>query len=825
MKLRNLNNGLMTCAAALIAVAATSVAEAQEATDQPSATPENAAAASQPETQGASADERGGIDRVVVTANRRESDLQDTAVSVSAVTDDLILDLQPRNVGELSSVVPNFSAGQASVNRAASFAIRGVAQNESNIYMDQPVGVVVDDFVMPSTMSQLFDMFDIERVEVLRGPQGTLFGKNTTGGVISVVTKRPEMSEMSGQFQVAAGSWDTREARAALNIPVIDDVLAVRAVGSFTYDDGYYTNSGCWGPFANVPASMAQGCGNGERVGGRNVTDFRLKALWTPSDTVSVFLQYMNGKDRSEVSPIINITPPGNLWAVNRIGYPANSGDPIDNAVVYPIPDRLINSTAGTRVDLETYLGTVDWDTFGGTITATTGFQTQSSYLPSPWGTSVPLNDSVRADNQETFQQEVRYASDWDGPVQIVAGLFYQQRSVDFCTSRLLGLQDVLGATSPYGAFRDNPQITCNQQDQDSTAAFLDATWDVTDRLTIGAGYRQTEESKDWAGRPLQFVQSLTGTANPAFTWRQLGSLMSAGDFNLYPGASGVSRNSKSWSEPTYRLNVSYDITDDTMVYGTYARGFRSGAYNDSTGSAGVITALSMAPTDPEIATNTEIGIKTEFWDNRARINLAAFSVDYEGMQRSLSAQLPGPNSTTLVQVRYFNAAEANVQGLELEATLVPIDPLELRLTAGVLDGGYDSFLVDSNSDGTIDTDFTSRDMNNAPPLSYSLSATYTFDLEDGSEIRLNGTFEHKDETLSVYSQIAPIYDTILDERDLVNLTLRWANPDDTVSVQLVGRNLTDERYKTWAIPAGSTAVIGGYAQPRYIGVLLDYRF
>jgi iron complex outermembrane receptor protein len=808
--------GMMTCAAALLS-AASAQAQSATSTNAPAAQAPTLAPTDSP------ADGSGRVEDVIVTANRRETNLQRTPVTVSAVTSNTIAQLQPRNIGELTSVVPNFSFGQASVNRAASFALRGVAQNESNIYMDQPVGVIVDDFVMPNTMSQLFDTFDIDRVEVLRGPQGTLFGKNTTAGAIVVTTKRPVFNEFFGEAQATVGSYGTIEARGAINIPLITDQLALRVVGSYVYNDGYYRNSGCWGPIPNIPANFASGCGDGHRVGGQNVSDFRAKLAWKPTSDLSVLVQYQRARDRSEVVPILNLTPAGTLWAINRVNYTQPTGDPLNSAVVYPYDDRLFKITDGATVDLDTYLGTVNWKTLGGTVTSTTGYQKQNSYLPSPWGTSGLLNDNVRADNRQTFQQEVRFASAWHGPFQLVVGGFYQHNNIQFCSARVLGIQDAFGLTSPYGAYRDNPQVLCNNQRGKAYAGFADVTFNITDRLSIQGGFRETHEEKVWTGRPLQFIQLLKGVSDPTFTWNVLGNLMDAGDFSRFTTL--VSSDKHTWNEPTYRANIAFQATDSMLLYATYSHGFRSGAYNDSTGSGGGITTLGIQPTQPEYANNYEAGLKLDFLDHRARINIAAFNVDYTDMQRSLSAQLPGPNGTTIVQVRYFNAAQANVKGIEFEGTLIPVDALELRLTGGYLDGGYKSFLADTNADGIVDTDLTNRKMNNAPPFHASISVTYRARLGDHGSLRLTGIFEHQDKTVSVYSQVAQIYDTYLDERDLFNATITYENPAKTFSLQLVARNITNVRYKTWAIPAGTTAVIGGYAAPRYLGINVGTHF
>jgi iron complex outermembrane recepter protein len=255
-----------------------------------------AATAALPQVAGAAPDaEEVRLEEVTVTASRRaaETALQRTPISVSAVTSSDIDRLVARDISGIATSVPGFSAARVTAFNAASFAMRGVGVTDIIVYQDAPVGVQVDDFVMPSVQTQLLDTFDIERVEVLRGPQGTLFGKNTTGGAVQIQTKRPDMAEFGADVRLGYGSFGTLRAQAAVDIPVVEDVFALRFVGSYVESDGYYRLGGTYGPinsfntadgsFApfNIPGITGQtGQGTGERAGGEDVINGRIKAQW-----------------------------------------------------------------------------------------------------------------------------------------------------------------------------------------------------------------------------------------------------------------------------------------------------------------------------------------------------------------------------------------------------------------------------------------------------------------------------------------------------------------------------------------------------------------
>jgi iron complex outermembrane receptor protein len=776
------------------------------------------------------------LEEVLVTANRRsETDIQTTAVAVSAITTNDIEQLTPRDLGDIATLVPNFSAAKPAGFNAASFAMRGVGQTSIIVYQDPQVGVTVDDFVLPNIQTQLLEMFDIAQIEVLRGPQGTLFGKNTTGGVINVKTKRPELGENSLEVQGKVENFGRFETRVAGNVAV-GDTLALRASGMYMESDGYWRNGAEYGPVTAFdplhPALGTSGRGDGSKIGGDDSISARFKALWEPTPNFTAVAQYEIIRDDGDSPPVANGTPPGAPLVFNALGLTSDpGGDQVDKGGTTNRDDLLLNMSNGHQVDVDGYYLNMDWQLEDYTLSSVTGYREQESELPSTYtgevGPGGSLFDANRLDERQTFQQEVRIASNFDGPFNFVAGGFYQDDETTFCVVQVLGFLDLLGVGS--SAFGDptwwdnNPQVLCNEQEADNWAVFVDGSYDINDRLTLSGGLRYTDESKSWTGRNQVFFQQLNGGFDPNLTWRDFNSGLDAADFNKY--SEGVFRDSESWQEPTWRLTASYTFSDELFGYLNYSRGFKSGAYNDQTGTSGApITAASAAPTDPEIADSFEAGLKGDFMDNRLRLNMAAFYVEYSDAQRDLVAIFDNGFGGSFQETRFFNAADLSSYGLELEMTAQVSDNLTLRGNLGYLNSEYDEFLADTNFDGEIDIDLSNEDVNRAPEWQYGLDAIYVHDFMQGDLTWIAG-LSFEDEAIFVYSNVSSDLHGKTDDRTLVNASVTYTTADERFFARLYGRNLTDEEYRIGELPVGDLWTMTYYGQPRTYGLEVGMKF
>jgi iron complex outermembrane recepter protein len=766
---------------------------------------------------------------IVVTATRRASQIQTTPVAVSAVGAAQIESLVSNNVGDLQVTVPGFSASIINSFNAASFAMRGVGQVDILVYLDPPVGVNYDDFVVPSVQTQLIDTFDVERVEVLRGPQGTLFGKNTTAGIVNIVSKRPKLGEFSAEGRLRYSSFNTREAAAALNIPVFD-TLALRFSGQYTKSDGYYRNGASFGPTisANPAFDGLSGGGDNRRLGGQDVFSGRAKALWEPTSNVKALFQYEIIRDRSEIVPVVNETPGAFVFGQIGLGGIPAGVDPLKLAGAPSRRTAIFDFDKGSRLDVDGYYANVDWNIGNATITSVTGFRKENSAIQNDFaGKNTPFSlfDAMRRTDRKTFQQELRIASDFSGPLNFVAGAFYQKNDAKFCAAYALGFLDVLGVALPFGTFDGNPQIICSQQKANAYAAYVDTTYELTDKLSVRGGIRYTIEKKAWRGRNQVFIQDLpTGPFDPNFTQAELGDVVNGADFNRFP--ENVESDSKTWREPTYNATISYKFTPDVYGYLTYAHGFKSGSYNEQVGASGFpITDIQKKPFNPEKVDSFEVGLKTDLFDRLLRFNITGYYAKYKDAQRSLVATLQNQFGTPFQETRFFNGAVIDVKGIELETTLAPMQGLTIRANGSYLKGKYKKFEADTDFDGVVDIDLSNRPLNRAPKYQFGVDGSYQHSIGAIGSLTWNANIYYESSSVYIYSDVDPAFNTQLDSKTLIQATLTYRDPSENYYVRVYGKNLTDSRYRISSQPIANLTTFTSYGAPRSYGVEVGFKF
>lgn len=787
---------------------------------------------------------QGILDEIFVQATRRETNLQTTPIAVSVVDARTIDNSAPRDIGDLSIFIPNFSAARVtSFANAASFALRGVGQNNIIVYFEPPVSVLVDDFVVTSVQTQLLDTFDIEQVEVLRGPQGTLFGKNTTGGAISVRTKRPVLDEMTAEARAGFGSYGSHWVKGAANIPLLREKLALRIVGSYEGSDGYVRNGSAYGPitgFAPNKFNGVAGTGGGERTGGLDVFSGRAKLLWQPTDNFEALFQYEAMRDNTEFEATVNETPAGTGFVFDLVGLGASPGDdPLKIGGTTNRGDLLID-LPGLDVDIDGYYLNMAWDVGVGTITSVTGFRKQKSRLSgSETGNSGVVAadgeilspfDINRADDRETFQQELRFASDFEGPVNFVAGAFYQEEDIDFCVAQVLGFLDLLGAPTSgfsffgvdYGTFNQNSYILCSAQKAESTALFTEGSWDISDNLVFTGGFRYTWEEKTFFARQQIFVQELGGFSDPTVTAADFNDPLDASVFNF---PFGVVRDDDKSNKATWRFSLGYHMADNVYTYATVSRGFKSGGYNDQIGNAGAfgndLAAFLVAaqPTKAETADSYEVGAKIDTAGGRIRLNVTAFLVEYKDLQRQINIPLI-VNGVQQQITQFFNAAKATAKGLELEATALVTDRLTVRAILGYQDCNIKEFIAPGAG-----YDLTQAPCERAPEWQWTLGATYEATLGNSIKMVFDTNVNYTDTNLYTQSIASADFNTFLDTRTLWNVSVTFSDQDDKYFVRVIGRNLTDERYKVATQVVAGLWTFANYGPPRFIGVELGLKW
>lgn len=783
------------------------------------------------------ASQTGGLSDIIVTATRRDSRLQTTPLAVTALDSSLITQSAPRDLGDLAAFVPNFSAATIANFNAASFAMRGVGQTSIIVYFEPPVAVLVDDFVVSSVQTQLLDTFDVGQVEVLRGPQGTLFGKNTTGGAVTVRTKRPVMDQIGVEARGQYGSFGTRKLQASANIPILSDILALRLVGGYEKSDGYYRNGACYGPVTGfVPNKFngATGCLDGRRLGGKDVWNARAKLLFEPTDKVSALLQYEWIRDKSDSVPSVNenSTYTGSVpFLTDLLGTirpNPNSNDPLKNAAITSKYDGLIKMPLGQRVNVDGVYLNVDFDFNIGTLTSVSGYRSQRSRLPNTYpgvapiaadGQPLSIFDASRDDDRKTYQQELRFATDFGGPFDLVAGGFFQKESIDFCVAQILGFLDLTSGPLPFGNWNDTPYLLCNAQKSKSKALFAEGTFKFTPELTLTGGIRHTWDDKTWRGRQQSFIPTLNGGFDPSIR------IDSALDASVYNYTAGVVRVDSSDRALTYRASLGYQATPTIFGYATYSRGYKGGGFNDQIGGFAAFGAdldafrQAAQATKPETADSYEGGVKSEFFNRRLRFNLTGFYVKYQDLQKQLNVPITvngQPNQVTL----FVNAASATVKGFELETSAVPLEGLTLRGVVGYQDAKYNSY--EATGAGY---NLTDAPLDRAPKWQWTADATYEIPLTTDYKLNFNGNVAYTSRNLSTQSITDAAGNTFLNARALTNASITLADVDDDYFIRVIGRNLTDKRYRIASQNVAGLWLNSQFGPPRFYGVEVGLKF
>jgi iron complex outermembrane recepter protein len=811
------------------------------------------------------------LEEVTVTATRRaaETDLQRTPVSVSAVTSEDIQRMVARDISGLSSAVPGFSAARVTAFNAASFAMRGVGVTDVIVYQDSPVGVQLDDFVMPSIQTQLLDTFDIASVEVLRGPQGTLFGKNTTGGAVNIRSKRPDMADFGSQIRLSYGSFGSKRVQASADLPFVQDVFSVRLVGSYTESEGYYRLGASYGPINTfnfnpafgpiglntIPGITGQtGRGTGQRTGGDDVLNGRIKAQWNATENLTFLLQYEHMRDRSDAVPAFNDTPPDSGYLWNTLGFTRPTGDPIKNMGSTQRNDSLLEMDKGQKVDVDGVYLNMEWSLPSHTLFAVAGKRDQEEHLPNTYTGAAPLNsitgeplslfDATRDTKRETTQFELRLASQFDGRFNYVVGAFQQTNDARFCVVQLLGFVDLItnwaAGGLPAQFLNESPQVLCNQQDSDSLAGYVDATFDVTEKFQVGAGFRYTRDERSWAGRTQVGFDLLDDNLfNGSLSAEDFDKPLQAGNFNRFPG--GVIVNSstpgfenlkETWEEPSWRVTGSYQFNEDLFSYLTVSRGYKAGGYNDQTGTSGLMVPSLTRPVDPEFATNYELGFKYEAPSGRWRVNPTVFFAEYEDAQRAVNI-ITEKDGAQFQETVFYNAAEVEAKGVEIEFQALLTSNFRIRVQASYLEAEYKSFIIDQPaisdpvSGGSIQAffgDFSGLPVPRSPEFSGAIAGTYVIDTSAGS-IDITGEVYYEDENLYYISAAGRDFDAYLDAKTLLSLAVTYTDADDKFFVRAYGKNLSDERYR---VASQSVATLWTHTQwgaPRSFGVEFGLNF
>ncbi len=786
-------------------------------------------------------DERGTLEEIIVTGTKRDESSQDVPIALTAISEEQLKNQFRTDILALGEMSPGVALGQAAGFRAIAGGIRGTGQNSILVTQDSSVVLLVDEFGMANVQSQFVEMFDIERVEIYRGPQGTLFGKSATGGAISITSKKPVMDEYFADLEFQYGKFDGDDGaeaditkyRGAINVPLLENTLAMRAVAIWDEDEGYYTNDKATAnPLGGIPLPPGldnPAVGSGENLNNTDVFASKIKLLWQPNDMYEAYFIWSHLDDDSGSPPGVNESEPGML--LPAIGFPsiqqAGQDDPLSTGVTNQCWGEAFCIPEGHRVDVDMYQlhQTLKLDNY--TVKLLFGDRKQEEILASTYTGEAYLSlfDASRNTTRDHTQWELRVSSEFDGPINFVAGASYEEEEVSMLSYATVGLTGLL-TFDPV--IVSDPTSGGADQDRETTAFYADFTWDLTDLLSISGGIRYTKDKKEFFrranpggpctaltpardqviinGECLDSRSTAASRAGPDFDPRTLEPF----NLPLPDSAYGIAGGSSDdWDETTYRLVANYSVSDDGMMYASYATGFISGGFTETCSSL-----TTCQPYQPETNENFEVGYKGQFLDNTLQANVAAYYTKYEDLIRSQVVPFTNEFGVTTQETINVNAGVSEVTGLEAEITWLVSDNLRVDIFAGWMDHEYDEFDLDTNNDGIIE-DLSGFNVPFSPELKYGVSLTYEHAVWNGSMV-WNANFNHQDENeFSVFN--SPL--TQFTERDLWDANLTYHDGEGRYRVTVWGKNLTDERYR---IAANSVAGLWNFTmfgRPRSYGL------
>ena len=690
------------------------------------------------------------LEEIIVTAQKREQSLQDVPVAVTAFTNAELEDRTISNLFGIADATPNLQIGTSGTgSQNAIVFIRGIGQTSNRVNLDQGVGTYVDGIYRTNVWGGLFDLLDVERIEVLRGPQGTLYGKNALGGAINVISKRPSTAEAGGDVSVAVGSYSRIDARASVNIPLIQDQLAIQLSAGSRNADGYIETP------------------NGQDFGSQDNTGFRLAALWNLSDTAAWLLSADQMRTDSNGSPIYH------AWVNPNARLPAQYNALVDGGHIPgprydesfiatdPFSSNATDPLARNKTNQETLSSRLELDFGAATIVSLTSYKTyETSDGFDADGSVLEVSNNRRWLDGKSFSQEFQLNGVYmDDRLNLTAGVYYLRDELDFGAAAG-NSNSAIPFVGVVPRIRDYNTGNRIEQDLDSYAFYASGTYSLNERMRLTLGLRYMNEEKSQASSSTRGRSTRPATI----------SASAKGD----------------WSNASPRISLEYDLSDATMLYFTAAQAFKSGGIGDTVleDSQGDNFLL---PFNEETLWSYEAGLKADWADGRVRANLAAFFMDYEDLH--VRTTLFDPNSGSQVRT-FFNAGSAEASGLEAELTALVSDRFVVQASLGFLDTQYNEDVIDEFRNDVLLV--AGEALPFAPELSYSLSAIYSAPLADGRELRLRADYSWRDDLLWDATGAA-------DDRDgedsfgLLNLSAtyefeRW-------SLTAFGRNVTDEVY------------------------------
>lgn len=723
------------------------------------------------------------LEEVVVTATRRAETAQDVPISLTPFSAEALEEAHVVDITDVGFLAPNVQLQPvASLPGFATFAMRGIGVGANSVRtIDPTVQVLVDGMVVATQIAGQLDMFDYERIEILRGPQGIFFGRNSIAGAVSLITAKPK-EEFGGKAKFGVGSHGLLLGEGMVEGAISDNVRGKVAL-QFRKFDGFFEdrNGGTFVPAEFNPSGTEPGSPTQDQMAQESIF-FKPTITFTPTDSLEITLYgqyYADDGGSGLAQAIVNPGAPA-LPLETRFGYTPPSDQ------FSPNTDLIGDS----QTDIKQLVTEVNWEIGNGVLTSITGlrdlkFDSSTDVDGTPF-TLIHFPDNEEQASQ--FSQEVRYAMDLGDSHDLIVGAFYMDSEQEVIERR-----EFTGLTAGRDHFDFNYVQSDWSQDVQSAAVFGNWRYSFTERWSTSLGLRYSRETKDLSLTPLS---ACTG---PGFT----GCATEKTEF------------SETWSNTSPRATLQYRPNSDTMYWLSWTRGFRSGNFN--------VRAPSLAgvgPADPEQADQFEIGLKGDFLDGTLRTNIAAFYTVYDNIQRISAQEDEFGNPLQVIR----NAADADILGMEVELTWLPTDYLTIQANAGYVDPQFNTFTgleMDGKPGLTAEDEALAEelDFERVPKYEYTLVGSYRWPINSlGGDLIARAQYTYRDD---FFTEITNLPDRAIEGHGIFDASLDYEGENWRVS--LWGRNLNEETYAEIISKAFNLQRFGG--QARTYGIEVSYNF
>jgi iron complex outermembrane recepter protein len=805
------------------------------------------------------------LEEVIVTAQKRAESTQDTPIAITGMSENTLEKFGFSSANDISAQVPNMQVSGPYGDVQPIFSIRGVSMSDYSSNQASPIGVYNDESYMGAVYTHGMSFFDVARLEVLRGPQGTLYGKNTTGGAINIVTKTPEIGDgFHFNAKQGVGNYNSHKGDYGVEGTLIEDRLAARLAYSYSRRDGYYENA-LGGP------DLSQQDFQGARL----VFNFNV------TDQINMVLKYTHAENDALASPSRN-EPRGDLSANPELvavlettgvgtydrqnnGYQDNTAysRPAEGLDYYEVQD---NYTGALIVNMDLLVNTIEFVADNYTITAVTSVN-ESDYhqLQNVDGSPQELLEIDWNVETQAFSQDLRVSTTLYDDFDLIAGVYYATEDMQLHNTYCIygDPPDTRTAATFPGVTGYYPYLLdfgCVDQHMDtekeSYAGYGQMRWNITENLGMDIGLRYTDDKIDL---PYLNVSRIGYDGSPRGTWvpgnntgvdnifvpLNVGSQSPLEPGNLIAGilngsiglsellqtaqtgythgpytedsATPLSAHEQEW---TGKIGLDYRFNDNLMVYTSFSRGFRSGNFN-----AGVYyeeREFNNAYAAPEFLNAYELGVKADFWDQRARINSALFYYDYTNQQ-----------FINVVGVSNFleNAGGSQIFGLESEMFFALTESLTVQFGLGILETEYtDLYLsnVQTVNNDDDEVDLSGNELISAPKISANVSIDWEIlNIDEGFlSLNVNGNYQDK-QWYSAYNDKIGYEHIKQDAYALYNARLTWFSSNEDYSVALWGKNITGTKYDGYAINLQAGFGFDYFQQgaPTTYGLEFSYRY